>query len=169
METRAGPYRRYRQILVLYPIVLCIYAGIAWSDWWSPRHVSGEIFPFFSWDLFSSPWQHGRLYTVRVTAVVDEQAPATELVGRTLNDPREVDFLRDPRFQKAARSLALAYWAKEEKNVERLAVQLGNFLRPQGIVEYDLIYLSYHPLRYYRGEEVPEETQIARFRLAAPP
>ena len=168
MAPHAGGYRRYRRMLVLYPVVLLIYAGIAWADWWLPRHVSGEIFPFFSWDLFSSPWQDGRLYTIRVTAVVDERAAAHALVGRTLDDPRGVSFLRDTRFQKIARSLGLAYHRKQEEEVDRLAVQLGNFLRPQGVVEYDLLYLSYHPLRYYLGQETPEEIEVARFRIPAP-
>jgi hypothetical protein len=169
MATHAGRYRRYRQMLVLFPAVLFIYASVAWSDLWLPRYVSGEIFPFFSWDLFSSPWERGLLCTVRVIAVVDGDAPATELVGRTLDDPRGVSFLRDPRFQKTARNLALAYRRKREDEVDRLAVQLGNFLRPQGVVEYDLMCLSYHPLRYYLGEEIPEEKHIARFRIPAPP
>jgi hypothetical protein len=167
MALRTGRYRRYRRMLALYPVILFVYIGVAWSDWWLPSHVSGEVFPFFSWDLFSSARQDGRLYTIRVTAV-DGHAPATELVGGILDDPRALRFLADPRFQKTARSLARAYWRKREDEVERLAVQLGNFLRPQGIVEYDLMYLSYHPLRYYRGEEIPKETLIARFRVAAP-
>jgi hypothetical protein len=161
MATPAGRYRGYRRIVALFPVILLGYFGVAWSDWWLPRHVSGEVFPFFSWDLFSSARQDGRLYTIRV---VDGRG----LVGEVLGDPRTVRFLRDPRFQKTARSLARAYWQKREHEVERLAVQVGNFLRPEGIVEYDLMYLSYHPLRYYRGEEIPKETQIARFRVAGP-
>jgi hypothetical protein len=167
MATRDGRYRGYRRIVALYPLILLGYFGVAWSDWWLPRHVSNEVFPFFSWDLFSSARQDGRLYTIRVT-VVDERAPAAGMVGELLSDPRTVRFLRDPRFQKTARSLARAHWQKREHEVKRLAVQLGNFLRPEGIVEYDLMYLSYHPLRYYRGEEIPKETQIARFRVAGP-
>jgi hypothetical protein len=167
MTTRAGRYRGYRRIVALYPVILFVYVGIAWSDWWLPRHVFDEVFPFFSWDLFSSARHDGRLYTIRVTTV-DGHAPATELVGAILADPRAVRFLRDPRFQKTARNLARAYWRKREDEVERLSVQLGNFLRPEGIVEYDLMYLSYHPLRYYRGEEIPKEAQIARFHVAAP-
>ena len=67
MATRVGCYRRYRQVVALHPVVLFVYIGIAWSDWWLPGRAFQEVFPFFSWDLFSSPRQDGRLYTVRVT------------------------------------------------------------------------------------------------------
>jgi hypothetical protein len=161
-------YRRYRQIVALYPAVLLVYIGIAWSDLWLPGRTFGEVFPFFSWDLFSSPRQDGRLYTVRVTTVTDDHLPAAKLLGRTLADPRAVRFLRDPRFQKTARSLARVHWTKRDEEIERLAAQLGNYLRPLGVVEYDLMSLSYHPLRYYRGEEIAQESLVARFRIPAP-
>jgi hypothetical protein len=169
MATRARSYRRYRQILTLYPVVLLVYVGIAWSDWWVPGRAFDEVFPFFSWDLFSLPRQDGRLYTVRVTRVTGDHQPAAALLGRTLADPRAEPFLRDPRFQKTARSLARAYWAKRDEEIERLAALLGNFMRPRGVAEYDLIYLSFHPLHYYRGEETAQENLVASFRVAAPP
>lgn len=31
MATRAGSYRRYRQLLALCPVVLLVYIGTAWS------------------------------------------------------------------------------------------------------------------------------------------
>jgi hypothetical protein len=164
-----GSYRRYRRLVALYPLVLGAYLLIAWADWWLPRHVTGEVFPFFSWDLFSSPRQDGRLYTIRITAVADRYAPAARLLDRTLDDPRVMPLVRDPRFQKTARSLARAHWKKRADRVERLSAQLGNFVRPYGITEYELVYLSYHPLRYYLGEEVPEPTPIARYSVQAMP
>ena len=169
MPVRAGRYRRYWQRVALYPVALLVYIGIAWSDWWLPRHVSGEVFPFFSWSLFSLPRQDGRLYTVRVTAATDGNAPAAGLLGRTLADRRAVRFLGDPRFQKTATRLARAYRAKKDQDVERFSVQLANFLRPHGVTEYDLMSLSFHPLRYYRGEETAQESVVARFRIAVPP
>jgi hypothetical protein len=165
----APSYRRYRRIVALYPAVLLIYLATAWSDWWLPGRIYGEVFPFFSWDLFSSPRQDGRLYTVRVTAITNDNAPAARLLGRTLADPRAERFLRDSRFQKTARSLARAHWSKSDDEIERLAAQLGNYLRPLGVAEYDLVYLRYHPLRYYLGEERAQESVVARFGTAVPP
>jgi hypothetical protein len=169
MATPARSYRRYRQIVTLHPLVLLVYLGIAWSDWWLPGRAFDEVFPFFSWDLFSSPRQDGRLYTVRVTTLTDGDAPAARLLGRTLADPRAERFLRDSRFQKTARSLARAHWTKRNEEVESLAAQLNNYLRPLGVAEYDLMYLSYHPLRYYRGEETAQGSVVAHFWIAAPP
>jgi hypothetical protein len=150
-------------------MVLIAYLLVAWADWWLPRHVTGEIFPFFSWDLFSSPLQNGRLYTIRVTGVADHHARAARFHDRTLDDPRALRFLRDPRFQKTARSLAIAHWHEQAARVERLSAQLGNFLSPYGVTDYELVYLSYHPLRYYLGEETPEPTPIARYSVRAGP
>jgi hypothetical protein len=169
--TSQGPrsYRRYRRLLALQPVVLLVYLTVAWADWWLPRHVPAEVFPFFSWDLFSSPRADGRLYTVHITRVASPHSPAAAWQGRTLDNPRHARFLRDSRFQKTARSLAQAYWRKERDAVERLAVQLGNFMRSQGVIEYDLVSLSYHPLRYYKGEEVPDERIVARFAVETGP
>lgn len=153
---------RYRRTRVLVPVVLAGYVVLAWADWWLPGRAHGEIFPFFSWDLFSSPREAGRLYTVRITGVRDAKAPAAELLDRPLVDPRAVPFLRDPRFQKTARSLARAHWHEKGEQREKLAIQLDNYLRPLGAIQYELLVLKYHPLRYYLGEEEAEVEIVTR-------
>jgi hypothetical protein len=157
--------RRYRRLVLAVPVVLLGYLTVAWADWWLPKRVSGEVFPFFSWDLFSSPRAEGRLYTVRITTVRDPQAPAAELLGRTLEDPRGARFLRDPRFQKTARSLARAHWKRDDIGRARLARQLANFLLPLGVTSYDLLVLKYHPLRYYVGAEQAEVEVVTSFEV----
>jgi hypothetical protein len=42
---------------------------------------------------------------------------------------------------------------------------LGNFLRPYGVTAYELVVLTYDPLAYYRGGDVPTEDVIAAFTL----
>lgn len=155
--------RRYRRLVLAVPLVLAGYTAVAWADWWLPDRVTGEVFPFFSWDLFSSPRAAGRLYTVRITAVRGDHGPAAELLDRTLDDPRAVRFLRDPRFQKTARSLAHAHWDKDPEGRARLADQLANFLRPLGATRYDLVVLKFHPLRYHQGEEQAEVEVVTSF------
>ena len=163
--TAPAARRRYRRLQILLPVVLIGYVAVAWADWWLPHRASSEIFPFFSWDLFSSPRIEGRLYTVRITAVRGPQAPAAGLLHQTLEDPKSIGFLRDPRFQKTARDLARAHWHKQSERRDKLAAQLGNFLHPLGVVEYDLLMLKYHPLRYYHGEEPTVPEFISRFDL----
>jgi soluble lytic murein transglycosylase len=56
---------------------------------------------------------------------------------------------------------ALASYNAGESRVDRWLAE-----RP---AEYDLVYLSYHPLRYYLGEERAQESVVARFGTAVPP
>lgn len=158
----------YRRAALTNLILLAVYSVISLTDLWSTftaRHVSGEVFPFFNWDLFSSPRQQGRLYTVRVTQVASDQSRAVSYLGRTLADPHQVPFLRDSRFQKTARALARAHRAGRDSERARMQLMLENFFEPDGIREYDLVFFTYHPLSYYAGREEPEETVVATFTV----
>lgn len=164
-----SPYRRYRRWLILNPVILLAYGAIALSDtWWPslPRHVSGEIFPFFNWDLFSAARERGKIVTVRVTEVTGPKARASDLTGKLLHDPRDAAFLRDSRFQKTARALANGYWNEDE--AARLQAQVDNFLRPYGVRAYDLVVLRYDPLAHHAGAEAPDVEVLGRFSIAEP-
>jgi hypothetical protein len=157
MAPPVGSYRRYRQMLALFPVVLIGYTAVAWSDLYIPafpRHASGEIFPFFNWDLFSTAWQRGKFVTVRVKTVDGANPLAGQLVGRTLTEAGSHEFLRDPRFQKTATQLELAFRRKQQDLIREMKPQIDNFLRPYGIRQYDLVILRYDPIAFYRGEEL---------------
>lgn len=150
-------------MLIFIPSLIIIYTVIALSKSLMSQvlsYPSRELFPFFNWSLFSTPRVHSELYTIRITKVRSDKAAAAALVDKTIR-PQDLTPLKNARFQKTTRALGRAYRHKRPDQIEGLKKLAANFLRPKGVIGYDLIRLTYHPIEFYHDHRAADEKVIA--------
>lgn len=103
-----------------------------------------EIFPFFTWSLFSSPSRYATRYVIEPIRLSEDST-----FSGALEEPvrRETSVgLTDIRFQKMTRDMARAIDRSNETDWNQQRPQVENRLREEGIVRYRLVQEVFDPL-----------------------
>ena len=153
--------RTYRRLQQAIAALLVLYAALGVLTW---RGIMPEVFPVYSWDLFSTiPSPVERDLGLRITSVG----------GQPLNPPVYVQQLSTV-FPRAAtidafvtiQSLGAAARDHNDTEVEKLRGYLEpTFLGGAGAVEYEVIERRFDPLRRWQTGELLDEKTLASFRF----
>ena len=142
----------YRKLLTVSLIIASAYMLIAFET--HPRR-NQEVFPFFSWSLFSYSGAEREDFTLAIIALdgeaLDHPTIATDMMDRL---PR---LKRDSRFRKIIWRWASAIYLddSEEEAAMRDIIETRYFAEYDS-VRYQLVQTQYEPLKRYRDRSAVE-------------
>jgi hypothetical protein len=152
--------QRYNRLKIFAAVLLFGYATAAIVIKGALRHER-EIFPLFSWSLYSTVPREAADYGVRIL----------EVGGRTLNPPLLVEEAR-PRFPHAnQRQLLMAVQSlgraldggdTEAVRAYRRLIE-RHHLRGRGVVHYEVIHRRFNTLARWRTGEFRTLRTVGRF------
>lgn len=142
--TRAVRWHRYVALgLIAYPL---LSTTLSFSITGPTTHPSKEVFPFFTWSLFSKVMDVRREFEIKVLAInneatTGEQAKTLRAVMSAFGESR----LGYKALQNVGRSLRRSETGAEEK---RQSFERRYFNRED--IDYEIIMLIYNPLERWR-------------------
>ncbi|MEK7627917.1 MAG: hypothetical protein AAB421_00655 [Patescibacteria group bacterium] len=126
----------------------------------------GEVYPFFSWSLFSYTPNKGEAFTMEITAVG----------GKVQNPPIAFNETR-PLFEKISQSptqytpiirdLGIALAHNKTSAIDLLSKKLS-LLFPSGRFSYDILRIEYDPVEYWRSKTYTTHEVLGTFSGEAP-
>ena len=155
-----GDYRGYRLRGLMLPPLLLVYCIIAVAA--SPPNRT-ELFPFFSWSLFSRA-SSTRSDVALLIRSVDGEPLSEPRLFYEMADQFAAARTGDSRLSKLLDQLAYFVRRSDRSNIARLrAVVEGNFLRDAMSVDYDLVRIEYNPIDRYRSGELKRVAILGSF------
>jgi hypothetical protein len=106
--------------------------------------VREEIFPFFSWSLFSYPKRHYDKFSI-VPLEVTGRSPVADRVGQLTNGDH-TPILRESQYRKTALTLFHALRNKDVDAANAAKVPYDNYMRKAGVTRYRFVKLEFDVL-----------------------
>lgn len=143
-------------------LLVCGYAAMAVLV--KPPGNLPELFPFFSWSLFSTSSDHRTDVTLRVRSV-DGRPLAEPTLFYHLKDTFAAARDKDPRLMKLLDRLAVAIRSADTRTADHLreVVEL-TFMREVAAIDYDLVLVSYNPIERLRSGAIDSVQVVASFK-----
>ncbi len=141
--------RRYRSASIAVFLAMIAYLALAEAKQYPlldrlPGANSGEVFPFFSWSLFSNPKRFNTRYSVEIVEGRPE-SDAEAFEGAVLATT-DADFLETIRFQKVVRDYLDQIEDGHAALAETRRPLIDNFLRDFGVSRYRLVRITFNPM-----------------------
>jgi hypothetical protein len=158
-------YQRYRASrLLVWPAALS-YALIALA-----ARPSGEIelFPFFNWSLFTSAGQYRGDATLLIRSIDGHQLSSPRLFY-DMKDTFAAARAKDSRLMKLIDLWSNKIRAGDEDAASAIRATVEKtFMADVGAVDYDLVIVTYDPIRRLHDGTIDSINSIGHFEKAAP-
>jgi len=157
-----APYRLRRS---LAGVCVAAYAVIAIAM--KPAGAI-EFFPFFNWSLFSYSSDQRSDITLQVTEI--DGVPITPpRLFYDMKDRFAAARNKDPRLMKLLDRWSYAIWTNDAATADHLrAVVEKNFMQEAQAANYDIVLLTYNPVRRLRTGEIERLQVIGSFEKERP-
>ncbi len=151
---------RYKLIGLLPALLVCVYAGVVFLRG-RLDDSRPELFPFFNWSLFSSSGSLRNEDAILVRSINGHTLPSPRLYY----DMKETFIhakLRDVNFAKVVQALGQALHAHNQELAGRMQSLIDQrYMADVHSAEYDVVLLTYDPIRRLRTGEIENITILA--------
>lgn len=151
-------YKQLQKFIIGF-LVFYFIAGLSTEFFLDGREK--DYLPFFSWFLFShTPDEKSTQYTIRII----------EFDGKTFNPPvflnqayGIVDQPNSPKLRELIRKLSASTLSGSTRESEQLRMLLEQIYLPEGPIRYELVMVTYNPIRRFEMGELESVRQLGEF------
>lgn len=164
MFNRLTPSKRLSRLYAAFPLLLAVYVPLAFTPYFIPGWKGQkEIFPFFSWDLFSLvPQREMTDYSVRIVAVDGVRLPKPVFYAEAGSRVENAGSITAYRHQQ---SMGRAAAKQDEAALAKLVDSFeSNHLLRGRTYDYELVQRHYDPVARWRKRQYHELTVFRTYR-----